>query len=60
MKHGKSAGGTGARNPKVNYNKPSNPGSGSAEMSKVKSIAGGAVDSGDGPPQNATGRYKTP
>ena len=60
MKGGNSHGGTGARGPKPNYNKPSNPGSGSGEMGKVKSIAAGKVDSGAGPPQNSTGRYKTP
>lgn len=58
MKHGQSHGGTGARNPKVTYNKPSNPGSGQ-DMSAVKKLASGKVDSGPGPAQNATGRYRT-
>ncbi len=53
-----SHGGTGANNPKVTYNKPSNPGPGQ-DMSAVKSLASGKVDSGAGPPQNSTGRYKT-
>lgn len=52
-----SSGGTGGRQPKPNYNQPSNPGS--ENMSKIKSVAAGKVDSGDGPPQNSTGRYKT-
>ena len=60
MEHGKSSGGTGARGPKPTYNKPSNPGSGAGEMAAVKRIAGGKVDSGEGPPQNSVGRYKTP
>lgn len=51
-------GGTGSRNPKVTYNKPSNPGAGQ-DMKAIKSLAAGKVDSGDGPPQNSTGRYKT-
>ncbi len=52
-----SHGGTGANNPKVTYNKPSNPQSGQ-DMKALKSLAAGKVDGGDGPPQNATGRYK--
>ena len=54
---GGSHGGTGSRNPKVTYNKPTNPQAGQ-DMAAVKSLAKGKVDSGDGPPQNATGRYK--
>ena len=51
-------GGTGANNPKVNYNSPSNPKAGQ-DMKAVKSLAAGKVDSGEGPPQNTVGRYKT-
>jgi hypothetical protein len=50
-------GGTGSRNPSVTYNKPSNPKAGQ-DTGALKGIAAGAVDSGDGPPQNKTGRYK--
>jgi hypothetical protein len=53
-----SHGGTGANNPKVTYNKPSNPQAGQ-DMKALKSLAAGKVDSGAGPPQNTVGRYKT-
>jgi len=52
-----SSGGTGGRQPKPTYNKPSNPGSGKAEVATVAKIAAGSVDSGQGPPQNQCGRY---